>query len=78
MATTLEIYTHASGSAQTDAVNLLEDQLFPNVPKFDGSGNTAQKEPQLLQCVCWSGRPDLNRGPPAPKADQKILSDWSV
>jgi len=29
MATTLEIYTHASGSAQRDAVNLLEDHLFP-------------------------------------------------
>jgi hypothetical protein len=49
MATTLEVYTHASGSAQRDAVNLLEEQLFPNVPKFDGSGNTVQKEPQLLQ-----------------------------
>jgi len=49
MATTLEIYTHASASAQRDAVNLLEDQLFPNVPKFEGSGNTAQEKPQLLQ-----------------------------
>ncbi len=34
MATTLEIYTHARGSAQRDAVNLLEEQLFPNVPKW--------------------------------------------
>ena len=49
MATTLEVYTHASVSAQRDAVNLLEDQLFPNVPKFEKSGNTAQKEPQLPQ-----------------------------
>jgi integrase len=31
MATTSEIYSHASGSAQRDAVNLLEEQLFPNV-----------------------------------------------
>jgi integrase len=30
MATSLEIYTHASGSAQRDAVNLLEEQLFPS------------------------------------------------
>ena len=30
MATTLEVYTHASVSAQRDAVNLLEDQLFPS------------------------------------------------
>lgn len=49
MATTLEVYTHASASAQRDAVNLLENQLFPNVPKFDESGSTAQEEPQLLQ-----------------------------
>jgi integrase len=49
MATTLEIYTHASGSAQREAVNLLENQLFPNVPKFDQSGNTVQEKTQLLQ-----------------------------
>lgn len=49
MATTLEIYTHASASAQRDAVMLLEDQLFPSVPKFDERGYTAQKEAQLLQ-----------------------------
>ena len=48
-ATTLEVCTHASANAQRDAVNLLEDQLFPNVPKFDESGNTAQEKPQLLQ-----------------------------
>ncbi|PYU66438.1 MAG: hypothetical protein DMG56_00170 [Acidobacteria bacterium] len=41
MATTLEIYTHASGSAQRDAVNLLAEQLFPNVPKLESSGRTA-------------------------------------
>ena len=40
----LEVYAHASGSAQRDAVNMLADQLFPNVPKLDGSGNTAQEE----------------------------------
>jgi L,D-transpeptidase YcbB len=28
-------YSHASGSAQRDAVNLLEQQLFPNVPKLE-------------------------------------------
>ena len=38
MATTLDIYTHASGSAQRDAVNLLEEQLFPNVPKCSQVG----------------------------------------
>jgi len=49
MATTLEVYTHASVSAQRDAVNLLEGQLFPNVPKLENSGNTAQEESQLVQ-----------------------------
>src|SRR5262245_28580772 len=37
MATTLDIYTHANGSAQRDALNLLEEQLFPNVPKLEFS-----------------------------------------
>lgn len=49
MATTLEVYTHTSGSAQRDAVNMLADQLFPIVPKLDGSGNTAQEETQVIQ-----------------------------
>jgi len=49
MATTLEVYTHASVSAQRDAVILLESQLFPNVPKFDESGNTGQEEAHVLQ-----------------------------
>lgn len=34
MATTLEVYTHASASAQRHAVEQLENQLFPNVSKF--------------------------------------------
>jgi hypothetical protein len=49
MATTLEVYTQASGSAQKEAVNMLADQSFPNVPKLDGSGNTAREEPQVIQ-----------------------------
>jgi len=49
MAMTLEVYTHASGSAQRDAVNMLADQLFPNVPKLNGSGNTTQEEHQVIQ-----------------------------
>lgn len=49
MATTLEVYTHASGSAQRDAVTLLECQLFPNVPKLENRENTTQEETQLLQ-----------------------------
>jgi integrase len=49
MATTLEIYTHTSGSAQRDAVNLLEEQLFPSVPKLEDCGSIAEKESQLVQ-----------------------------
>src|ERR1700737_5555914 len=49
MATTLEIYTHASGSAQRDAVNCLEQQFFPNVPKLENCGSIAEKESQLVQ-----------------------------
>lgn len=49
MATTLEVYAHARGSAQRDAVNILADQLFPNVPELDGSGNNAQEETQVIQ-----------------------------
>ena len=49
MATTLEVYTHASASAHRDAVNLLEAQLFPNVPKLESSEETAQEESQLVQ-----------------------------
>jgi integrase len=33
MATTLEVYTHASVIAQREAVNLLDEQVFPTVPK---------------------------------------------
>lgn len=49
MATTLDIYTHASASAQRDAVTLLEGQLFPNVPKLQIRENTAQEEAQLVR-----------------------------
>ena len=34
MTTTLEVYTHASARAQRQAVDQLESQLFPIVPKF--------------------------------------------
>jgi len=33
IATTLEVYTHSSVSGQREAVNLLDGQLFPIVPK---------------------------------------------
>ena len=60
MATTLGVYTHASASAQRDAVNLLEDQLFPNVPKLASRGNTAEEKPQVLQLVV--GAPGFEPG----------------
>jgi integrase len=33
LTTTLEVYTHASATAQREAVNLLDEQVFPSVPK---------------------------------------------
>jgi len=44
MTTTLQVYTHASGSAQRQAVNQLEDQLFPNVPKFAEAGQRPNQQ----------------------------------
>ena len=49
LATTLKIHTEASESAQRDPVNLLEEQLFPNVPKFEGSQETTEDESRLVQ-----------------------------
>ena len=40
MSTTLAVYTHASAHAQRQAVEQLENQLFPNVPKFAEAGQT--------------------------------------
>lgn len=45
-----KVYTHASGSAQRDAVNMLAGPLFPNVLRLDGCRNTARKN-QELGCV---------------------------
>jgi len=43
MATTLDVYTHASVSAQREAVILLEAQVFSNVPKnAEGCSSTAE------------------------------------
>ncbi len=43
MATTLEVYTHASVIAQREAVNLLDEQVFPSVPKnTEGGSSTAE------------------------------------
>jgi hypothetical protein len=36
MSTKLDVYTHASASVQRQAVEQLENQLFPSVPKFSG------------------------------------------
>jgi integrase len=49
MATTLEVYTHTCGTAQRDAVNMLADQLFPNVPKFNSSGSAVEEESEVIQ-----------------------------
>jgi integrase len=43
MATTLEIYTHASVIVQREAVNLLDEQVFPSVPK-NADGNRSKAD----------------------------------
>jgi len=49
VAATLGVYTHASGSAQRDAVNPLEEQLFLNIPTLESCGIIAKTERQLVQ-----------------------------
>jgi hypothetical protein len=44
MVVTLEVYTHASAPAQRQAVNQLEAQLFPNVPRLGESGQMGATE----------------------------------
>ena len=47
---TLAIYTHVLPGAQRDAVDRLERQLFPNVPKFAQMlCNRGQAQPELTQ-----------------------------
>ena len=48
LATTLKIYTEASESARHELVNLLDEQLFPNVPKLKGSQETKEDESRLV------------------------------
>lgn len=43
LATTLEVYTHASVIAQREAVNLLESQVFPSVPKNAVESETTEE-----------------------------------
>jgi integrase len=46
LTTTLEVYTHASVTAQREAVNLLEKQVFPIVP--NNAEASDKKEPGAL------------------------------
>jgi hypothetical protein len=55
MTTTLEVSTHAIVNAQTDAVNLLEAQLLPNVPKLKGNQEMTQEESRSAQLINGRG-----------------------
>jgi hypothetical protein len=55
MATSLDVYTHASVTAQRDAVKLVEDRLVPDVLKSENGEKTAQEETQLVQRVSGRG-----------------------
>jgi hypothetical protein len=58
LATTLEVYTNASVIAQREAVNLLESQLFPSVPKktVEGAGTEAVASP--INLLKWRAQGD--------------------
>ena len=61
MATTLEVYTHASVIAQREAVNLLDEQVFPKMLK-----NAAAQQRSLRQLIDFprlSGTPGEARTP---------------
>ncbi len=49
MATTLEVYTHASSTAQREAVAKLEGVLFPNVPNLDQNEAAGDEATPLIQ-----------------------------
>ena len=40
--------------------------------------NRASDKLKKMREMFWSGRPDLNRGPPAPKVNSKMLSSCLV
>jgi hypothetical protein len=46
MATTLEVYIHSSVNEQREAVNLLDGQLLPIVPKKE-NGTESSGEPAV-------------------------------
>jgi hypothetical protein len=75
LATTLEVYTHASVIAQREAVNLLENQLFPSVPKkTDESGRKEEAVSPInwFFRIKWRAQGDSNSRPlaPEPKLDK--------
>jgi hypothetical protein len=62
MATTLEVYTHASVIAQREAVNLLDKQVFPSVPKTLKEAAVQQRLlRQLIEFARLSGAPGQTR-----------------
>ena len=44
------------------------DLLSARIPQMVVEVNGAFNKPKKTREMFWSGRPDLNRGPPAPKA----------
>src|SRR5208282_3057990 len=47
-------------------------------PRAEISNPRSNQPINLARSIIWSGRADLNRGPPAPKAVNEYLSCWPV
>src|SRR5207249_561167 len=64
MATTLEVYTHATVIAQREAVGLLDEQLTPSVPKKEEGNSRAAEMASPTNCFSQvSGAPGEIRTP---------------
>jgi integrase len=55
LCTTLEVYTHATVIAQREAVNLLENQLFPSVPKKAVESGRKEEALSPITIIDFSG-----------------------
>lgn len=76
MATTLEICTHASVVAQREAVNLLDEQVFPSGPK-NADGNRSGTHDGAFQGVPAMGKHyELAAMTVWRLVDGKIAEEW--
>ena len=76
---TSEIYLHAIPEEQRRAVESAERLLFGlKWTQVQAPTQTTSRRMNRKQRSKWSGRPDLNRRPPAPKAGVRSLGSPSI